>query len=450
MSRKTRFALMLLMSALLAAPTFAQINTNTPEPTAAAPVVVATVQPTSASETTEPQVDATDVVLPEVVLTEDETQTTVGSLTIVHPKTWFASAGPEDKTLLTNVDLMALAAGTELPPETVLAQMQVFSISQLPETMLPIESPTEILQAVPAEDGQPAPAISEVTVDGVVLGRGDFSKPDNENVIYIRLLDKDTFLLAVLASMTPGKVIENEATFQRAFATLQLDWSAPFVEDLTRYDAIEQTVSPEGFPQLGSADAPVKIIEVGSFDCPVCRSFHDLAIPTLLERIQKGEVQYTYVPVFGTGHVPLGERAGFAALCALDQGKFWQYHDGLFNWQDFGSQAFVDTRLENGAEALGLDMIAFNECLQTRAKLPILQAAIDYAQASPDFKGTPLVLVNGISVNWSRLPTIIDEALIAAENATPEVAPAGTVEATAAVEVTANAVEATPTATALP
>lgn len=419
MTRKTCFALMLLVSALLTAPVFAQ---GTPVPTDPAPVVVATVQPTSAAASTaDPLAAATDIVLPEVVLAENETQTVVGALTLVHPRTWFASAGPENKTLLTNIDLMTLTPGTPLPAETVLAQIEVFSLSQLPETLGAVTSPIQILQAVPAEEGQPAPAITEITIDGAVLGRADFSRETNENIIYIRLLDQNTFLLVVLASMTPGDAAKNEAVFQRAFATMRLDVSAPFVDDLTRYDSITQTLSPEGFPQLGSTDAPVKVVEIGSFDCSVCRSFHDLAIPTLLERIQAGEVQYTYIPIFGTGHIPLGERAAFAALCALDQGKFWQYHGGLFAWQDFGAQAFVDSRLINGAEALGLDMTAYNDCLKTRAKLTVLEQAVTVVQGMPEFNGTPTILVNGLSINWTRLSSAIDEALIVAEMATPEV-----------------------------
>lgn len=439
MAHKTHFALMLLMSAVMAAPILAQ---STPTPTSPAPVVVATVA-SPAEATLDAQAAATEFVQPEVVLTEDETQTVVGALSIVHPKAWFASLGPENKTLLTNIDLMALTPGTQLPAETVLAQIEVFSLSQLPEEMGTVTSPSQILQAVPAEEGQPAPAITEITIDGVVLGRADFSRETNENIIYIRLLDENTFLLAVLASMTPGNAAANEAIFQRAFATMQLETSATFAEALTRYDTIQQGFSPEGFPQLGSPNAPVKIIEIGSFDCPVCRSFHDLALPTLLERIAAGEVHFTYVPIFGTGHLPLGERAAFASLCAADQGKFWQYHDGLYGWQDFGAQAFLDSRLVNGAEGLGLDTSAFGECLATRAKLPVLEAAVTYVQSLPEFNGTPTVLLNGFPVNWSRLPTAIDEALLAASMATPEVLPATTVEAVAPVA-------ATPTATAQP
>jgi|GEM_PF-1470045 len=448
MSWKTRFALMLMMSALCIPSALAQ-STATPAPTepaatvtldaaATAEAVVPTVEllPTQALPTAisvEPQAAPT--------LTETEKESTVGALTLVHPTTWFLTVGPDGKTLLTNTDLQSLPANTQLPPDTVLAQIQVFSLSQLPPEMGVVERAVQIFQQIPVAADQPPPVISEVAVNSVVLGRADYSQPNNENIIYIRLLDADTFLLAVVGSITQGDVVKNDAVFQRAFASLRIETAAPFkAENATRYDGIEQSTSPEGFPQLGSADAPVKITEIGSFDCSACRSFHDLALPVLLERIQAGQVQYTYIPVYGTGHLPLGQRAAVAALCVAQQGKFWQYHDGLFDWQDFGTLAFMDSRLHNGAEALGLDTAAFDTCLNSTTPSPVLQASADFVKTLAAFNGTPTVFLNGVEINWSRLPTLIDEAI----NST-----AATVEA-GAVATAETVGPQMPTATATP
>jgi protein-disulfide isomerase len=269
----------------------------------------------------------------------------------------------------------------------------------------------------------------------VILGRGDFSQPGNENVIYIRLLDDETFLLAVVGSITDGEVIKNDATFQRALASVKIVTDAPFAEDPARYTGIAQSTSEEGFPQLGDPNAPVHITEIGSFDCPACRSFHDLAFPVLLERIQKGEVFFTYVPVFGTGSLPRGQRAATAALCVAQQNPtlFWVYHDGLFGWQDFGQLAFLDARLQNGVATLEIDPAAFDECLQTQATLPILEKAAAFVKALPEFSGTPTILLNGEQINWSHLPSLIDDAVAASQ------APAGTAEAVSTVEAAATA-----------
>lgn len=52
-------------------------------------------------------------------------------------------------------------------------------------------------------------------------------------------------------------------------------------------------------------------------------------------------------------------KASEAADCAGDQGKFWEMHDKLFaNQQALGQEALL-----KNAEALGLNMTKFKECL---------------------------------------------------------------------------------------
>ena len=55
------------------------------------------------------------------------------------------------------------------------------------------------------------------------------------------------------------------------------------------------------------------------------------------------------------------QKAAEAADCAGDQGKFWEMHDKLFaNQQALGQEGLL-----KNAEALGLDMPKFKECLDT-------------------------------------------------------------------------------------
>src|SRR4051794_20395657 len=130
MTWKARFALTLMMSALLVPPAFAQDATATSTSIPTAPAAVATVEAAATVELLPTQILPTPISIePQAVptLTDTETESTVGALTLVHPTTWFLTLGPDGKTLLTNIDLQSLAANTQLPPETVLAQIQVFS-----------------------------------------------------------------------------------------------------------------------------------------------------------------------------------------------------------------------------------------------------------------------------------------------------------------------------------
>jgi protein-disulfide isomerase len=124
-----------------------------------------------------------------------------------------------------------------------------------------------------------------------------------------------------------------------------------------------------------------------------------------------------------------------AAACANDQGKFWEYHDKL--WENISAsqqqaQTGVDavvTALKGYASDLGLDTATFNDCLDSDKYVSDVQK--DYQDAvSYGAEGTPAFYINGRPVSGA-LPfedyqdssgatqpgfkTIIDEALAAAD-----------------------------------
>ncbi|MBC7812788.1 MAG: thioredoxin domain-containing protein, partial [Burkholderiales bacterium] len=135
-------------------------------------------------------------------------------------------------------------------------------------------------------------------------------------------------------------------------------------ESAATYDGIPQTISDEGFPQLGNPDAPVRVVEYASFDCSHCEEFHRTVVPDIVERVRAGEVLFTYAPMFGTGGIANGEGAAKAALCAGYQDAFWTFHDALFNWQTlYANQAFTSQRLSSGVDNLGIDKGAWNACM---------------------------------------------------------------------------------------
>lgn len=188
-------------------------------------------------------------------------------------------------------------------------------------------------------------------------------------------------------------------------------------ESIARYEGIPQSTNEDGFPVLGDPDAPVQLVEYSSFDCPHCMEFYEFVTPTLIERAEAGDISFTYVPVYGTGGIPNGQGAARAALCAGEQGAFWPYHSALFSWQGlFGNQALGGNRLESGASALGLDMGAWLNCIQSGRQDEVLQNAI--ASMSTDgVQGTPTLFVNGTAVesatNASDVNAAIDAALAA-------------------------------------
>ncbi len=77
-------------------------------------------------------------------------------------------------------------------------------------------------------------------------------------------------------------------------------------------------------------------------------------------------------------------RAALATHCAEDQGKFWEMHDRLF-----ANQAALEP-LKGHAEALGLDVEAFESCMSSQkyadaVRIDMLQAAKSGATGTPSF-----------------------------------------------------------------
>jgi protein-disulfide isomerase len=102
--------------------------------------------------------------------------------------------------------------------------------------------------------------------------------------------------------------------------------------------------------------------------------------------------------------------AAEAAECAADQGKFWAYHDYLFEHQQGENRgAFVQTNLKQFARALGLNTQQFNTCLDSRSPDARIQADIKEAEQR-QLPGTPAFLVNGAPVTTADVLRAVNQA----------------------------------------
>ncbi len=77
----------------------------------------------------------------------------------------------------------------------------------------------------------------------------------------------------------------------------------------------------------GSENAKIKIVEFTDFECPYC----ERAFPTVSAVMEKykGKISLEYKS-FPLSFHPSAQKAAEAALCAGEQGKFWEMHDDLF------------------------------------------------------------------------------------------------------------------------
>ena len=147
-------------------------------------------------------------------------------------------------------------------------------------------------------------------------------------------------------------------------------------------------------PARGAEDARITIVEFSDFQCPFCRR----VIPTLDAILEKYpddvRVVYRNMPL---GNHPRARPAAEAALCADDQGKFWAYHDRLFE----NTRKLADEDLLRYAEELELDKEQFVKCFEEKRFAEQVETDMqDGARAG--VSGTPAFFVNGILVSGAK------------------------------------------------
>jgi protein-disulfide isomerase len=147
--------------------------------------------------------------------------------------------------------------------------------------------------------------------------------------------------------------------------------------------------------KMGNPDAPVKIVIYSDFQCVYCMNYWNETEPLIIENyVETGQVYYEYRS-FGGFLGPQSATAAVAAYCAGDQDQFWQYHDILFlNWTGEGSSDFSIARLQGYAEALGLDVKAFSDCLDNGKYQYQIEEDLTNARAD-DIRATPSIMING-------------------------------------------------------
>jgi len=138
--------------------------------------------------------------------------------------------------------------------------------------------------------------------------------------------------------------------------------------------------------RLGSASAPVQLVEFADFECPFCIKVHPELQKLKAEFGDRISFVYKDFPLPMHSHA---QKAAEAARCAGAQDKFWPYHDRLFT-----STQIDVPQLKQLATDLGLDMAKFNTCLDSGQQTAAVQK--DAAEAQQiGLTATPSFFLNG-------------------------------------------------------
>ena len=160
-------------------------------------------------------------------------------------------------------------------------------------------------------------------------------------------------------------------------------------------------------PAFGPEAAKVSVVEFSDFQCPYCAQAGET-----VKRIREvyGDRVHFVFRQFPLSFHEHARTAAQAALAAHAQGKFWQYHDRLFEHQG----ALDRKSLEGYAQELGLDLAAFKKGLDDKAFENQVDSDVALGRGAK-VDGTPTMFINGRRAPnptaFDEVAPLIDEAL---------------------------------------
>jgi protein-disulfide isomerase len=143
-------------------------------------------------------------------------------------------------------------------------------------------------------------------------------------------------------------------------------------------------------PVWGPDDAPVTLIVFSDFECPFC-SRHADNVRKVKEA--NGELVRVIFKQFPLAFHSRAMPAAQASLAALEQGKFWEVHDRLFDRTNLTVQEMQQWAADNGIDWDGINDQVANGVFEERVRRDIAEGE------SFGVRGTPASFINGVSVS---------------------------------------------------
>lgn len=168
----------------------------------------------------------------------------------------------------------------------------------------------------------------------------------------------------------------------------------------------------------GKNSAKVTVIEFSDFQCPFCRRFFvDTLGQIKKDYIDTGKVKL-YYRHFPLSFHPQAQMTAEASECANEQGKFWEFHDKVFEEQEKqgpGTITYTVDDVKRWAAETGLNTSTFNPCVDTnKYKEKVTKDQADGQKAG--VSGTPTFYINGTQLvgaqPFSAFKAAIDAVLV--------------------------------------
>lgn len=154
----------------------------------------------------------------------------------------------------------------------------------------------------------------------------------------------------------------------------------------------------------GGDNSEVVIVEFADFECPACAGTAKVMKKVAEEYGNKILIVFKNYPLQQNCNKNIDRpfhkfacKAAILARCAGIQGKFWEFHDAVYEDQSNIS----DSMLENTARKVGLSQSEIESCLKSDDILAKIKQDVDIA-TNIKVTGTPSVYVNGRAMQGNR------------------------------------------------
>ncbi len=219
-------------------------------------------------------------------------------------------------------------------------------------------------------------------------------------------------ILGVVACQPPAADLEEIKQVQAEILQKLVDLEKKLPADRAQRSADEfdrvYAIELGEAPIRGNPNAAITIVEYSDFQCPFCARAQPILEAVLEKYPDDVRLVYKHFPLsFHKAARP----SAIASLAAMQQGKFWEMHDVLF---EVGS-GLDAAKMPEYAEQAGLNIDHFNRDLEANEAAYDSAVTADYRSGTAvDVRGTPTLYVNGKKVRVRTvegMSAMIDAAL---------------------------------------
>ena len=178
----------------------------------------------------------------------------------------------------------------------------------------------------------------------------------------------------------------------------------------------------ENVPVLASegGSSNVTMVEFGDYQCQYCARFHNETKDQIMDNfVNTGELRFVFKD-FVINDLPSDRASTLAAeasYCAADQGKYWQYHDVLYDNSRGENTGWVtEDSLKQFATRIGIqNLTEFSGCLQNHAHQDLVEANTQLANGL-GLRSTPsFVIISNetvpIAIEGAQPYTVFKQAI---------------------------------------